>query len=56
MRALGVPFLHVQLATPDERALPPKSNARSLTETLRHAYPADCLSLCVSMFRIGNRG
>jgi RND superfamily putative drug exporter len=39
--ALGVPFLHVQLATPDERALPPNSNARLLTESLRHDYAVD---------------
>ncbi|WP_232425637.1 MMPL family transporter [Mycobacterium sp. JS623] len=39
--ALGIPFLHVQLATPDERALPADSNARLLTESLRSDYPVD---------------
>jgi putative drug exporter of the RND superfamily len=39
--ALGIPFLHVQLATPDERALPADSNARMLTESLRRDYPVD---------------
>nr|WP_090274300.1 MMPL family transporter [Mycolicibacterium komanii]CRL67242.1 putative RND superfamily drug exporter [Mycolicibacterium komanii] len=39
--ALGVPFLHVELATPDERALPTDSNARLLTESLRHDFPVD---------------
>jgi RND superfamily putative drug exporter len=39
--ALGIPFLHVQLATPDERALPADSNARLLTESLRRDYPVD---------------
>ena len=39
--ALGIPFLHVQLATPDERALPADSNARMLTESLRSDYPVD---------------
>ncbi|WP_231988609.1 MMPL family transporter [Mycobacterium sp. 1274761.0] len=38
---LGIPFLHVQLATPDERALPTDSNARMLTESMRHDYPVD---------------
>jgi putative drug exporter of the RND superfamily len=38
---LGIPFLHVQLATPDERALPADSNARMLTESLRSDYPVD---------------
>ena len=31
----------MQLATPDERALPSNSNARLLTESLRHDYPVD---------------
>jgi putative drug exporter of the RND superfamily len=39
--ALGVPFLHLQLATPDERALPANSNARLLTESLRRDYFVD---------------
>jgi RND superfamily putative drug exporter len=39
--ALGIPFLHVQLATPDERALPADSKARMLTESLRSDYPVD---------------
>jgi RND superfamily putative drug exporter len=38
---LGIPFLHVQLATPDERALPADSNARMLTESLHRDYPVD---------------
>jgi putative drug exporter of the RND superfamily len=39
--ALGIPFLSVQLATPDERALPSNSNARLLAESLRDDYPTD---------------
>jgi RND superfamily putative drug exporter len=38
---LGIPFLGVQLAMPDERALPSDSNARLVTESLRQNYPAD---------------
>jgi putative drug exporter of the RND superfamily len=36
--ALGIPFLSVQLSTPDERALPPDSDSRLLTESLRNDY------------------
>jgi RND superfamily putative drug exporter len=39
--ALGIPFLSVQFATPDERALPSDSNARLLTESLREDYAVD---------------
>lgn len=46
--ALGIPFLHVQLATPDERALPADSDARMLTESLRRDYPVD-LSQAVTL-------
>ena len=38
---LGIPFLSVQLAMPDERALPSDSNARLVTESLRQNYAAD---------------
>jgi RND superfamily putative drug exporter len=38
---LGIPFLGVQLAMPDERALPSDSNARLVAESLRHNYPTD---------------
>jgi putative drug exporter of the RND superfamily len=38
---LGIPFLRVQLAMPDERALPSGSNARLVAESLRHDYPTD---------------
>jgi hypothetical protein len=59
MRALGVPLLHVQLATPDERALPPHSNARLLTEALRHDYPADflipCAPACFALATVDDR-
>jgi RND superfamily putative drug exporter len=39
--ALGIPFLSAQFATPDERALPPDSNARLLAESLREDYTVD---------------
>jgi len=39
--ALGIPFLSVQFATPDERALPSDSNARLLAESLREDYGVD---------------
>ncbi|WP_235658447.1 MMPL family transporter [Mycolicibacterium moriokaense] len=38
---LGIPFLGVQLAMPDERALPPDSNARLVAESLRNNYATD---------------
>jgi RND superfamily putative drug exporter len=38
---LGIPFLRVQLAMPDERALPSGSNARLVAESLRHDYATD---------------
>jgi RND superfamily putative drug exporter len=38
---LGIPFLGVQLAMPDERALPSDSNARLVTESLRQNYATD---------------
>jgi RND superfamily putative drug exporter len=38
---LGTPFLRVQLAMPDERALPADSSARLVTESLRNDYPTD---------------
>ncbi len=38
---LGIPFLGVQLAMPDERALPSDSNARLVTESLRNNYVTD---------------
>ena len=38
---LGIPFLSVQLAMPDERALPSDSNARLVAESLRNDYPVD---------------
>jgi RND superfamily putative drug exporter len=41
MLALGIPFLSVQFATPDERALPSDSNARLLAESLREDYAID---------------
>ena len=39
--ALGIPFLGVQLAMPDERALPSDSNGRLVTESLRNDFPTD---------------
>ncbi|MGA8544336.1 MAG: MMPL family transporter [Mycobacterium sp.] len=39
--AMGIPFLGVRLALPDERALPVGSNARLLTESLHNDYPVD---------------
>jgi putative drug exporter of the RND superfamily len=39
--ALGIPFLGVQLAMPDERALSSDSNSRLLTESLRNDYAVD---------------
>ena len=38
---LGIPFLGVQLAMPDERALPSDSNARLVAESLRLDYATD---------------
>jgi putative drug exporter of the RND superfamily len=38
---LGIPFLSAQFATPDERALPSDSNARLVSESLRHDFPLD---------------
>jgi putative drug exporter of the RND superfamily len=38
---LGIPFLGVQLAMPDDRALPSDSNARLVAESLRQDYAAD---------------
>jgi putative drug exporter of the RND superfamily len=38
---LGIPFLGVQLAMPDDRALPSHSNARLVAESLRHDYATD---------------
>jgi putative drug exporter of the RND superfamily len=39
--AMGIPFASVQLALPDERALPVGSNARLLTESLHTDYAVD---------------
>jgi putative drug exporter of the RND superfamily len=39
--ATGIPFLSVQLALPDERALPVGSSARLLTESLHSDYAVD---------------
>lgn len=39
--ALGVPFLHAQYATPDERALPTDSSARLVAESLQHDFSLD---------------
>ncbi len=38
---LGMPFLKVQFATPDERALPSNSNARSVSESLQNDFALD---------------
>ncbi|WNG94500.1 MMPL family transporter [Mycobacterium sp. ITM-2016-00318] len=38
---LGIPFLGVQLAMPDERALPSDSNGRLVAESLRDNYTTD---------------
>ena len=38
---LGIPFLGVQLAMPDERALPSDSNGRLVAESLRNNYAKD---------------
>ncbi|WP_238304562.1 MULTISPECIES: MMPL family transporter [Mycobacterium] len=38
---LGVPFLNVQFATPDERALPDDSSARLVAESLQRDFPLD---------------
>ena len=35
LMALGIPFLKVQFANPDERALPTDSNARLVAESLQ---------------------
>ncbi|MCQ4118502.1 MMPL family transporter [Rhodococcus tibetensis] len=37
---LGIPFLHAQFATPDERALPSGSAARQVTTEIRENYSA----------------
>ncbi|CAM3553456.1 MMPL family transporter [Smaragdicoccus niigatensis] len=42
--ALGIPFLHAQYATPDERALPPGSPAREVTQSVRANYSVDSSS------------
>ncbi|WP_433665649.1 MMPL family transporter [Nocardia sp. CA-136227] len=39
--AMGIPFLHMQFATPDERALPTDSAARQVTQAIRTDYPVD---------------
>ncbi|MEU1203863.1 MMPL family transporter [Nocardia sp. NPDC005825] len=39
--AMGIPFLHMQFATPDERALPADSAARQVTQAIRTDYPVD---------------
>lgn len=38
---LGVPFLHAQYATPDERALPTDSSARLVAESLQRDFTLD---------------
>ncbi|OBK23659.1 hypothetical protein A5634_05335 [Mycobacterium asiaticum] len=38
---LGVPFLKVEFATPDERALPTNSSARLVAESLQRDFPLD---------------
>ncbi|WP_253851531.1 MMPL family transporter [Mycobacterium sp. 1423905.2] len=38
---LGIPFLKVQFATPDERALPNDSSARLVAESLQRDFPLD---------------
>jgi putative drug exporter of the RND superfamily len=38
---LGIPLLGVRFATPDERALPSDSKARSVAESLRNDYATD---------------
>ena len=38
---LGIPLLSVRFATPDERALPSDSKARSVAESLRNDYATD---------------
>jgi RND superfamily putative drug exporter len=38
---LGIPFLHAQYATPDERALPTDSNARLVAESLQDDFQLD---------------
>lgn len=38
---LGMPFLHAQYATPDERALPTDSSARLVAESLQHDFQLD---------------
>ncbi len=38
---LGIPFLHAQYATPDERALPTDSSARLVAESLQHDFQLD---------------
>jgi RND superfamily putative drug exporter len=52
---LGIPFLGVQLAMPDERALPSDSNARLVTESLRQNYPADSSQVVTLLSRNGTR-
>lgn len=39
--ALGIPFLSLRLATPDQRALPSDSSARLVAESLHEDYPVD---------------
>lgn len=39
--AVGIPFLHAQYATPDERALPTDSSARLVAESLQHDFQLD---------------
>lgn len=38
---LGIPFLNVQFATPDERALPDESSARLVAESLQRDFSLD---------------
>ena len=53
--AFGIPFLGVQLAMPDERALPSDSNARLVTESLRQNYPADSSQVVTLLSRNDTR-
>jgi RND superfamily putative drug exporter len=52
---LGIPFLSVQLAMPDERALPLNSNARLVTESLRQDYATDSSQAVTLLSRNGSR-
>lgn len=36
---LGLPFLRINLATPDQRQLPPSASARAVAETIRDDFP-----------------